>query len=469
MTAAGRVIWTPSPTPRKLGYDLRQISNLVLWLDANDMLKSQKTATAISSWTDKSSALAHAVQATGANQPTLVQNIRNGKAVVRFDGTNDWLNFPITMTLGGATVVMVARHRQGASFGWMLGSTGTPNGFHIKANNAATVYTVGASAGVIGAATTGFHVYTMRHSGTAITTFVDGTSAGTATDSGTGAVDLCLGSFNDGQAATFCSMDLAAIAIFAKGLSEAERLYVEAAMTAGYMNLYLPDEIEQDQPVVWIKLDDTVPGGAAGDSGSNASNGTYAGTPNRAVGITSFLSSFGTRFSAPTTQRVTVPDSAAHNTPPFTLEITGMMEQLPDDIGHVFPGMLKGDGTTNSFSFSQGNGNKPFFTVFQSGTPNKLSVTATAACIVGERFHILGTYTEPLGIDDGEVKFYREGVLQGTATAVGGQGHIVDSGAVLSIGGLPGVPEQFYGILQHAAIYSSALSSTRITAHAAAR
>lgn len=57
------------------------ISGLRLWVDASDFV----SAGAISQWNDKSGLSNHLVQATGANQPTVILNQQNSKAVVYFD------------------------------------------------------------------------------------------------------------------------------------------------------------------------------------------------------------------------------------------------------------------------------------------------------------------------------------------------------------------------------------------------
>jgi hypothetical protein len=65
------------------------VSGNILWLRAEDLVLAN--AASVSSWTDSSASANHAVQGTAANQPTFRTNVINGKPVVRFDGTNDWL------------------------------------------------------------------------------------------------------------------------------------------------------------------------------------------------------------------------------------------------------------------------------------------------------------------------------------------------------------------------------------------
>jgi hypothetical protein len=65
------------------------VSGNTLWLKADDL--SLANAAAVSSWTDASATGNNAVQATATNQPTFRTNVINGKPVVRFDGSNDFL------------------------------------------------------------------------------------------------------------------------------------------------------------------------------------------------------------------------------------------------------------------------------------------------------------------------------------------------------------------------------------------
>ena len=73
------------------GFDPRSISGLGLWLDFGDSASLTLSGSAISEARDKSGNSRHAVQATGANQPTVLANAINGRQVASFDGSNDSL------------------------------------------------------------------------------------------------------------------------------------------------------------------------------------------------------------------------------------------------------------------------------------------------------------------------------------------------------------------------------------------
>src|SRR4030042_1489722 len=64
------------------------LPNLILWLDASK-IKDKSDGEAISIWEDQSSQQNHAVMTTGSMQPTFAMN--GNIPVVRFDGTNDYL------------------------------------------------------------------------------------------------------------------------------------------------------------------------------------------------------------------------------------------------------------------------------------------------------------------------------------------------------------------------------------------
>jgi hypothetical protein len=69
-------LWTPALIP----------ANLAFWFDASDR-STMSFATGISQWNDKSPNARHAIQATGANQPTISVRAINDKPAVAFNGS----------------------------------------------------------------------------------------------------------------------------------------------------------------------------------------------------------------------------------------------------------------------------------------------------------------------------------------------------------------------------------------------
>jgi protocatechuate 3,4-dioxygenase beta subunit len=69
-------------------------ANNRLWLSANSGVGTSTDGAAIQTWNDRSGNNNNATQATAGNRPILKNNIQNGKPVVRFDGSNDFLQLP---------------------------------------------------------------------------------------------------------------------------------------------------------------------------------------------------------------------------------------------------------------------------------------------------------------------------------------------------------------------------------------
>jgi len=124
------------------------IPNLQAWFDASDTQTINNGAAlsdgdAVTDWQDKAGT-ANGTQGTGANQPTIRFNQFNGNAVVRFDGTDDYIDitgspnygltrqftaFVVSNRTNGATgVPLVVGERQGAGAGTNLGIRWDSNG-----------------------------------------------------------------------------------------------------------------------------------------------------------------------------------------------------------------------------------------------------------------------------------------------------------------------------------------------------
>lgn len=68
------------------------ISDLKLWLDANDAATITKDGgNLVSQWDDKSGEGNNVSQATPSQQPLWVDAVQNGLPIIRFDGVNDFL------------------------------------------------------------------------------------------------------------------------------------------------------------------------------------------------------------------------------------------------------------------------------------------------------------------------------------------------------------------------------------------
>ncbi|HNS65014.1 MAG TPA: hypothetical protein PKJ26_00795, partial [Candidatus Woesebacteria bacterium] len=87
----------------------QQISGLKLWLDAGSIM-GLSDGDQVSSMTDLSGSGFHATQTISANKPIYKTNQIDGKPVIRFDGTNDYLSVgTIRATEGGVTSLVVSK------------------------------------------------------------------------------------------------------------------------------------------------------------------------------------------------------------------------------------------------------------------------------------------------------------------------------------------------------------------------
>ena len=100
-------------------------------MDATDLngdgtTDSVTNGTAVSAWTDKSLTTATVNQTTTDNQPTRQANSFGSKPSIRFDGTNDFLNFSSLRADNGAYSVYAAVRRadqSGDNSGYLVGAS----------------------------------------------------------------------------------------------------------------------------------------------------------------------------------------------------------------------------------------------------------------------------------------------------------------------------------------------------------
>jgi hypothetical protein len=103
------------------------ISGCIGWYDSLDLTAMAQNSDGtgavavgdqVGYWKDKSTTAAHVTQGIGANRPTLTSNQVNGRAALRFDGSNDTLSsaagYTAQNSLAGLTRVAVCSSGQGA-------------------------------------------------------------------------------------------------------------------------------------------------------------------------------------------------------------------------------------------------------------------------------------------------------------------------------------------------------------------
>lgn len=95
--AAGTVAFSPT-----------SIAGLVGWWKADAGTSTTTDGAAISSWSDQSGSGATLTQGTAGSRPVYKAAIQNGRPVVRFDGTDDFLSASIA--IAPKTVIIVAKY-----------------------------------------------------------------------------------------------------------------------------------------------------------------------------------------------------------------------------------------------------------------------------------------------------------------------------------------------------------------------
>jgi hypothetical protein len=112
------------------------ISNLYLWLDANDATTfTYSSGAVVSQWNDKSGNAYHATQATVANQPTRVTSPSIG---VDFDGSNDVLSTTASFNGSAFTTFIIARdYNNGAT---LIGTGGGGTNIYWPYTQPSTLY-----------------------------------------------------------------------------------------------------------------------------------------------------------------------------------------------------------------------------------------------------------------------------------------------------------------------------------------
>ena len=212
------------------------------WYDAGQ-ITGLSDGDPVSQWDDESANADHAVQATSANQPTYKTGIINGKPVVRFDGTNDWLALSelfdsssavahmfvvAAPSTSGARALLSTRQSDGQA-GWSLRHNPQTTLQYFHAGGGATPivsYTVAAQANIIEVQRNGLNAQLGANgalgSVTAISTYVASSANRTL-----------IGAENDGTASFFAG-DIAEKAIYSSLLSSADRLALIQHFKAKY-------------------------------------------------------------------------------------------------------------------------------------------------------------------------------------------------------------------------------------------
>jgi len=197
---------------------------LVMQLDATDI--DATDGDAVGTWADASGNGNDATQSTSSARPTYDDTALAGNPALVFDGSDDWLDIPDTMTtVDDCTVFIVGQHtgKLGAETYMLSGTTGTDDRLRMASFGWAGNYAWGA--GDVGALTGGYedlapHVFGMTSS---IDAYLDGTLVGSATNSAGSATpdNLNLASFGEGSR-SFFQGHISEVLVYNRELSSSE-------------------------------------------------------------------------------------------------------------------------------------------------------------------------------------------------------------------------------------------------------
>jgi hypothetical protein len=207
--------------------DPTDIAGLTAWYKADAGTSSVVDNTAISQWDDQSGNADHATQATGAAQPTYQTNELNGEPIVRFDGTDDFMDASGVSESQPNTIFLVAKSATGSSSRTALDGISSRQAIY-QAGDTITVY-AGTAESSMGTSwgTTNFHVVTLVFNGASSSGRVDG-AAVTLSPANPGAnalTGLRIGAFT-ADAARW-SGDIAEIIVYSGALSTDDQEWVE--------------------------------------------------------------------------------------------------------------------------------------------------------------------------------------------------------------------------------------------------
>ena len=215
------------------GFNPKSIAGLQLWLDAADSGSLTLNGSTVSEWRDKSATGSVWTQATAASQPTSGSQTMNGRNVLVFDGSNDWLSAvsPLATSMP-LTFFLVQRIVAGTSFGMTYTAA---TGFNVRQTGATSgilVLVPGAGAGT-GTSRTGSNdilAITYPSSGSN-TLFVNGASFTlddtTSRPTLTGTHSIGVRRATDGSLAFYANVWVAEILAYSTLLTTTQRVAVQ--------------------------------------------------------------------------------------------------------------------------------------------------------------------------------------------------------------------------------------------------
>lgn len=213
-----------------------------LWFDAADASTLFDATTggslvapdgSIARWEDKSGNARHATQGTVLSRPQRKTSIQNGRDVVRFDGTNDFLVHTLAINGGNHTTFVVGKRSGGASWGYFFQAAAPSQSVScwiFARSNVSTQWGtfIGGSYRASGFDAASFCIMQAEYNGTAMSTRHNGGSLVTNTGAiytGDIAERRVIGGYSSGI--DLLNGDIAEIISFTSVLSASDRAQVE--------------------------------------------------------------------------------------------------------------------------------------------------------------------------------------------------------------------------------------------------
>ncbi len=332
------------------------LQGLDLWLRADAGV--QQASQAVSSWRDQSGNGHQAAQPTSGNRPRFVPNAVNGKPVVRFNGSNQFMNFNLPVNgLTGMTIVLVSSSAVDKDGSWNGADSspitwketadwGTvhlnPQQRYVKFRfgtgqvNNLPIYTRASPV------KSGYSLSTVIKNGSTESLFINGKSA--LTQGGKLAkINRVSASANLGRGYTgYFAGDIAEVLVYTRALSTAERQAVESYLLTKYINVN--SALANRAPTVSAGSDQTIalPAPATllakvDDDGLPSSqlavNWSVISGPGQVVFSDATSATSRATFSAPGSYalKVTASDGTLSTSDDLTVEVVAAHASVPEE------------------------------------------------------------------------------------------------------------------------------------------
>jgi hypothetical protein len=213
------------------------VSGYTAWYDASDATSITLSAGAVSQWNDKSGNGYNLTQSTSARQPSTGTRTLNGRNVLAFNGTSDYLVRNSTPVLTQPNTVFVVAASDTVNAQQVVfddgGSSGQSGGaVYISNDNKFHIYALGSVEVGNTNANTNPHCFSAVFNGTSSTLFVDGTQSGSSGDAGSQSMTgFSVGDFQDGFGWYWGGV-VAEVVVYHSLLSDAQRQSVESYLRA---------------------------------------------------------------------------------------------------------------------------------------------------------------------------------------------------------------------------------------------